>query len=246
MSDSSESALFPIRPNHVAIIMDGNGRWGTKKGIGRLEGHRRGVSRVKTVVEGCIQLKIPYLTLFAFSSENWKRPRQEVEWLMRLLSNSLDKEVQELHENEVQLNFIGEIRALSPTIQEKIDKAVQTTSNNTALVLTIAVNYGGRWDLTQCCRRIARFVQNEKLSVDEISPDLISQQLITGSLPEPDLFIRTGGEKRLSNFLLWQLAYTELYFCDIQWPDFDQEEFLTALQTYAKRIRRFGGIVTDS
>ena len=246
MSDSYASAVNLVRPNHVAIIMDGNGRWGTKKGIGRLEGHRRGVSRVRTVVEGCIHMKIPYLTLFAFSSENWKRPRQEVEWLMRLLSNSLEKEVQELHENNVQLNFIGDLRALSPTIQGKIEKATEVTSNNTALVLTIAINYGGRWDLTQCCKQIADLVQKGNLSVNEISPELISQRLITGSLPEPDFFIRTGGEKRISNFLLWQLAYTELYFSDIHWPDFDQEQFLKALQAFSKRIRRFGGIITDS
>lgn len=246
MSDNYASAVNQVRPNHVAIIMDGNGRWGTKKGIGRLEGHRRGVSRVRTIVEGCIQMQIPYLTLFAFSSENWKRPPQEVEWLMRLLSNSLDKEVQELHANNVQLNFIGDLRALSPTIQERIEKATHVTSKNTALVLTIAINYGGRWDLTQCCKQIAELVQKENLSVDEISPELISHNLITGSLPEPDFFIRTGGEKRISNFLLWQLAYTELYFSDIHWPDFDQEQFLLALQAFSKRIRRFGGIITDS
>ncbi len=246
MPGSVALAALDNLPNHVAIIMDGNGRWGTKRGIGRLEGHRRGVDRVRTIVGECLRTKISYLTLFAFSSENWTRPPQEVEWLMRLLSNALDKEVQELDEQDVQLKFIGELNGLPPLIQKKIKEKMQLTKGNSTLVLTIALNYGGRWDLMQCCQKIVKLVQQQKLTVDEINADVIQQQLSTGSLPEPDLFIRTGGEMRMSNFLLWQLAYTELYFTDVQWPDFDREQFYAALYAYSKRVRRFGGIVTHT
>ncbi len=231
-------------PRHIAVIMDGNGRWGTQSGIGRLAGHRRGVDNVRTLVELCVRWNIPYLTLFAFSSENWKRPKPEVEWLIKLLSGALDKEVKELHEQGVCLKFIGDHAAFGRAVQNQISAAVALTATNRKLTLTVALNYGGRWDLVQAFVSIAKRVDAAQLSPDDISAEMIGQSLSTGDTPEPDLFIRTGGEKRMSNFLLWQLAYTELYFTDCYWPDFDQAEFLKALTDYAKRVRRFGGIVS--
>ena len=231
-------------PRHIAIIMDGNGRWGSKYGIGRLEGHRRGVDNVRIVVELCVEFKIPYLTLFAFSSENWRRPKPEVQWLIRLLSGALDREVEELHRQGVRLMFIGDYAAFGNQVQEKIRTATSLTKANERLSLTVALNYGGRWDLVQACASIAEQVKNEIITPQEISPELISESLSTKEIPEPDLFVRTGGEKRISNFLLWQLAYTELYFTDIYWPDFGKDEFLKALYEYSKRIRRFGGTIS--
>ena len=227
-------------PAHVAIIMDGNGRWAKQRGLPRLEGHRRGVDNVRTLVRCCIEKKISYLTLFAFSSENWRRPKQEVNWLMNLLSRALDREVQTLHDNGVRLQFIGNLTELPDSIQDKIRTATATTGNNDRLVLTIALNYGGRWDLTQACRAIAKEVQSGQLDSDDITSDTISRNLSTSWISEPDLFIRTGGEKRMSNFLLWQLAYTELYFTNTFWPEFNQDEFEKALQSFRLRIRRFG------
>ena len=233
-------------PDHVAIIMDGNGRWAKRRGISRLEGHRQGVKNVRTIVELCGNLNIQYLTLFAFSSENWKRPRNEVQWLMRLLSSALDSEVQALHLEGIRLKFIGDISVLSNAIQKKVEKASRLTESNTNLCLTIAMNYGGQWDLTQACQTIAKRVQDGQLEVDAISKDTIEQHLSTTGTPNPDLFIRTGGENRISNFTLWQLAYTELYFTDTCWPDFDEQAFLEALKSYGSRVRRFGGLAQDS
>lgn len=227
-------------PAHVAIIMDGNGRWAKQRGLPRLEGHRRGVDNVRTLVRCCIEKKISYLTLFAFSSENWRRPKQEVNWLMNLLSRALDREVQTLHDNGVRLQFIGNLTELPDSVQDKIRTATAITGANDRLVLTIALNYGGRWDLTQACRTIAKEVQSGQLVSDDITSDTISQNLSTSWISEPDLFIRTGGEKRMSNFLLWQLAYTELYFTNTFWPEFNQDEFEKALQSFRLRIRRFG------
>ncbi len=232
-------------PQHIAVIMDGNGRWGARSGIGRLAGHRRGVDNVRTLVELCVRWDIPYLTLFAFSSENWKRPKPEVEWLIKLLSGALDREVKELHEQGVRLQFIGDHAAFGRAVQSQIKAAAALTAANRKLTLTVALNYGGRWDLVQACVSVARRVHGEQIAPEDISADMISQSLSTGDIPEPDLFIRTGGEKRMSNFLLWQLAYTELYFTDCYWPDFDQAEFQKALADYAGRVRRFGGIAAE-
>ena len=228
-------------PTHVAVIMDGNGRWATHQGLSRLEGHRRGVQNVRALIEGCSKLGIPYLTVFAFSSENWKRPEKEVSWLMQLFETTLDREVQTLHKKGVQLNFIGELSALSNSIQDKIQHAIELTVKNSALHLTIAVNFGGKWDLTQACRKIAVLVQNKMLSIDDISEETIRQYLSIHSFPNPDFFIRTGGEQRISNFMLWQLAYAELYFTETCWPDFDEGEFQKAILSYTKRSRRYGG-----
>ncbi len=232
-------------PVHIAVVMDGNGRWAQAQGFSRLEGHRRGVENVRTMVENCIRRNITHLTLFAFSSENWRRPKQEVSWLMRLLDRALDREVNALHNNGVRLQFIGDIAALAASIQNKIDRACELTQHNTKLHLTIALNYGGQWDLTQAFRKILIDVQHGHLQLDDVSPETISMHLSTADLPNPDLFIRTGGEQRVSNFLLWQLAYTELYFTDTYWPDFGTEEFDIALRSYARRERRFGGAEKD-
>ncbi len=229
------------RPVHVAVVMDGNGRWARKRGYSRLEGHRRGVENVRTLVENCVRFKIPYLTLFAFSSENWRRPKLEVSGLMRLLDRALEREVQTLHANGVRLQFIGDISTLAVGIQKKIDRACELTRRNEMLRLSIAVNYGGQWDLTQAFRKILLAVQKGEVIPDDVSPELIAAHLSTADLPNPDLFIRTGGEQRMSNFLLWQLAYSELYFTDTYWPDFGTEEFSLALESFASRERRFGG-----
>jgi len=245
MTDASQPVSPGVLPKHVAVVMDGNGRWAQQKGFSRLEGHRRGVENVRAMVENCVHLGIPYLTLFAFSSENWRRPKQEVSWLMRLLDRALDREVQELHANGVRLQFIGDISALAAGIQSKIDYAREMTEENSVLHLTIAVNYGGQWDLAQAFRKILTEVQQGRVCFDDLTPELISNCLSTSELPNPDLFIRTGGEQRISNFLLWQLAYTELYFTDTYWPDFDAAKFELALHSFACRERRFGGAEQD-
>lgn len=240
-----DSVLEANLPEHVAIIMDGNGRWASNRSISRLEGHRQGVKNVRTIVELCGRLDISYLTLFAFSSENWKRPRKEVQWLMHLLSTALDSEVKKLHTEGICLKFIGDLSDLSDSIQKKIHKAVKLTESNRNMQLTIAINYGGQWDLTQACRKIADRVNRDELAIEDISPDTIAEHLSTAPIPNPDFFIRTGGEKRISNFTLWQLAYTELYFTDAYWPEFDERAFLLALKSYGSRVRRFGGIVQE-
>ena len=232
-------------PDHVAIIMDGNGRWAIKRGISRLEGHRQGVKNVRNIVELCGNLKISYLTLFAFSSENWKRPGSEVQWLMRLLSLALDSEVQKLHDEGICLKFIGDLSDLSGAIQKKIAAAERLTNSNGNMQLTIAVNYGGHWDLTQACQKIARQAMDGELAIEDITPATIDKHLSTAPIPNPDFFIRTGGERRVSNFILWQLAYTELYFTDTCWPDFDKRAFLEALKSFSARVRRFGGIAHE-
>ena len=227
-------------PEHIAVIMDGNGRWARERGLSRLEGHRKGVEQVRTLVECCIEKRISYLTLFAFSSENWRRPKQEVSWLMNLLSRALDREVRSLHENQVRLSVIGDITKLPEAIQKKIEAAKTLTENNNRLCLTIALNYGGKWDLTEACRKVAHSVVNGEAALDDISAESLSKCLSTSWMPEPDLFIRTGGEQRISNFMLWQLAYTELYFTDTYWPEFGREEFNKSLASYQMRVRRFG------
>ena len=227
-------------PDHVAVIMDGNGRWGSRKGIGRLEGHRQGVENVRRLVKQCRQLNIPYLTLFAFSSENWRRPQEEVGLLMGLFMTALEQQVRKLHDRNVRLRIIGERNAFSTALQQQIEAGEALTRDNTGLTLVIAANYGGRWDLTHAMRHLARRVEAGELRAEDIDADLLKSCLSMGDLPEPDLFIRTGGEKRVSNFLLWQLAYTELYFTDALWPDFDRQAFEGALASYASRQRRFG------
>ena len=228
------------KPRHVAVIMDGNGRWARQHGLPRIAGHRRGVEAVKNIAPAIVKRGIPYLTLFAFSSENWRRPSQEVALLVELLAATLENETQLLQQHDMRLRVIGDLSKFPRRLQRKVAESVDLTRRNQALQLTIALNYGGRWDMTQACRSLAEQVARAEISPSEITPSTIQSRLCTRELPEPDLFIRTGGEQRISNFLLWQLAYTELYFTEAYWPDFDEQHFDQALRVYARRQRRFG------
>jgi undecaprenyl diphosphate synthase len=220
--------------------MDGNGRWARARMLPRAIGHREGVKSVRRTVETCIDKGIGALTLFAFSSENWRRPSEEVSKIMDLFVNTLKKEVAALDRNNVRLRFIGDRSAFSSNLQQLIKESELHTDGNRQLELVIAANYGGQWDITQACRRLADRVQAGELQAEEITQQRIAQEMCIADLPLPDLFIRTGGERRISNFLLWQLAYTELYFTDILWPVFDEGEFGKALDWFANRQRRFG------
>ncbi|MBA2650686.1 MAG: di-trans,poly-cis-decaprenylcistransferase [Tatlockia sp.] len=228
-----------LLPQHIAIVMDGNGRWAQSRGLLRIKGHRAGADAVKSTIRCCLQHQIPILSLFAFSSENWSRPENEVAFLMQLFVEALEREVQGLHHHGISLRFTGDMSGLSQALQEQMQLAEELTKNNKQLILNIVVNYGGKWDLVQAVKKIAKKV-DAGLSVDAIDESLLSQSLSTFDLPDPDLFIRTGGEKRISNFFLWQLAYTELYFADVHWPDFSAEEFEKALASFSRRERRYG------
>ena len=227
-------------PRHIAIIMDGNGRWAQKRHQPRIMGHRAGVEAVRGVVEACAQSGVEVLTLFAFSSENWRRPKKEVSLLMELFMTALGREVKRLHKNNVRLRVIGDVQGFSQSLQKRIADAHALTQENSGLTLVIAANYGGRWDVTQAAKCLARRVQAGELTVDEITPEHMAKYVSLADLPEPDLFIRTGGESRISNFMLWQLAYTEFYFSDILWPDFNADELNAAIVSFASRQRRFG------
>ncbi len=220
--------------------MDGNGRWAKKRFLPRFAGHQAGLETVRRLVKYCAQENIEVLTLFAFSSENWRRPQEEVSLLMQLFITALQREVQKLHKNNVKLRVIGAREAFPNQLQEYIAQAEQLTAQNTGLTLVIAANYGGRWDITQAAQRMAREIQQGTLQVETLNEQQFKQYLCLADLPEPDLFIRTGGEQRVSNFLLWQLAYTEMYFTDTLWPDFDQAAFQQALHSFSTRQRRFG------
>jgi len=222
--------------------MDGNGRWAENRDLPRVEGHRVGTDAVKTVVECCLQKKIPLLSLFAFSSENWSRPEMEVDFLMQLFIQSLEREIQTLHEQGVRLRFTGERSLLSSALRTQMQSAETLTADNQRLILNVVVNYSGKWDIVQAAKALAVQVAKGELSLEEINEITFGQYLNTGDLPDPDLFIRTSGEQRISNFFLWQLAYTELYFSDVQWPDFNALEFEKALATFSSRERRFGKI----
>ena len=227
-------------PRHVAIIMDGNGRWAERQNKPRVAGHRAGVETVRDIVKACGEIGIEVLTLFAFSSENWRRPQKEVGLLMEMFLLALEREVKKLHRNNVQLRVIGDVSAFADKIQQRIKEAEALTRDNSGLVLNIAANYGGKWDISQAVQQLAQQVQQGKLEPQDITPELINEKLNLHDLPEPDLFIRTGGEQRISNFLIWQLAYTELYFTPILWPDFARDEFEKALLSFSNRQRRFG------
>ena len=227
-------------PRHVAIIMDGNGRWAEQRSLPRFAGHRAGVETVRSLVQMSGELGIGVLTLFAFSSENWRRPKKEVGLLMDLFLTALEREVSKLHETGVQLRVIGEVDAFPKKLQERIKKSMALTVNNSGLVLNIAANYGGKWDITNSVKQLAQKIADGELNPDAIDETLIAQHLTMHDLPEPDLFIRTGGEQRISNFMIWQLAYSELYFTRVLWPDFDREEYARALISFSQRQRRFG------
>ena len=227
-------------PRHVAIILDGNGRWATSRMLPRVAGHARGVDAVRVIVDACARRGVEFLTLFAFSSENWRRPPDEVSLLMRLFMTALAREVRLLAQNGIRLRVVGELSAFEPRLRDLIQAAQERTAANTRMTLTIAANYGGRWDMLQATR--AMLAARPELAAD---PSLIDEAALAGHLamnyaPEPDLFIRTGGERRISNFLLWQLAYTELYFTDTYWPDFDADALDAAFVSYRQRERRFG------
>ncbi|WP_417517403.1 polyprenyl diphosphate synthase [Marinobacter sp.] len=238
------SAEIPVsadsRPRHVAIIMDGNNRWAKARRLKGVAGHKAGVDAVKAVVETCAREGVEVLTLFAFSSENWRRPKDEVSALMKLFVFALEREVRKLHRNDIRLRIVGDRSAFNSTLQELMAKAERLTSNNTRMTLVIAANYGGHWDIAQATRQVAEKVKEGELQPSDITDDLIQQHLSIGDLPMPDLMIRTAGEQRISNFMLWHLAYTELYFSPVFWPDFKEDEMRKALQAYAGRQRRFG------
>ena len=227
-------------PRHVAIIMDGNGRWARKRLLPRVAGHRAGVTPVRVCIEQCVRQDIAALTLFAFSSENWARPPEEVGSLMGLFLDALDREIDELQSNGVRLRFIGERHNLSQVLQQRISSAESRTAGNSRLALQIAVSYGGRWDLVEAARVLAQRCAAGTLLPQDIDESLLSSTLSVADLPDPDLFIRTGGEQRISNFLLWNLAYTELYFTETLWPDFDAAALEQAIGWYSARERRFG------
>lgn len=227
-------------PRHVAIIMDGNGRWAKKRFLPRVAGHKVGVKAVKKIVEASAELGVKVLTLFAFSSENWQRPKAEVDTLMDLFVSSLEQEVKQLHKNGVKLQFIGDRSEFNPKLQARIAESENLTKDNTGLHLVIAANYGGKWDIAQAMRKLAVQVQQGEIEPDSITPELIQAHVCLHELPEPDLFIRTSGEHRISNFMIWQLAYTELYFTDTLWPDFGRSAYIEAIQSFADRERRFG------
>ncbi len=227
-------------PSHIAIIMDGNGRWAQKRKLPRNFGHERGVVSLKRVVEFCLELKVDNLTAFAFSSENWRRPEREISFLMFLFKKSIKKEIENLKKNRIRLRILGDVGALSYQLQDLIREAEFVTKDNSKLNLNIAVNYGGKWDILRAIRKMLNDSPELAIKDKEIREEDLSPYMQISDLPEPDLFIRTGGEKRLSNFLLWQLAYTEFYFTDVLWPEFNFDDFELAIESYKNRERRFG------
>ncbi len=225
-------------PKHVAVIMDGNGRWATSRGLPRLAGHRAGTENLRRIITSCVEFGIPYLTIYAFSTENWARPLEEVQGLLRILEDVIDKELAELNEEGVQLRHIGHLDRLKPHLRQKVIDAIELTKNNDKLVLTVAFNYGGRDEIICAIQRMIR----DHVQEDEVTVDLVNRYLFTAGTPDPDLIIRTSGEYRGSNFLIWQSAYAEWYFTPTYWPDFDKEAFIQALEEYSRRNRRFGRI----
>ena len=229
-----------IVPTHVAIIMDGNGRWAKQRKLPRTAGHKEGVKTTQEIIKASGKAGVKFLTLFAFSSENWQRPKKEVSALMDLFMQSLKSEVHNLVENGVRLKFLGNKNAFSNNLYKQIVQAEELTSNNDKLFLNIAANYGGKWDILQAVKKLMHELKNDKIKIDDINENLLEKYLVTEDIPAPDLFIRTGGEQRISNFLLWQLAYTELYFTDVLWPEFNVHELESAFENFRLRQRRFG------
>ncbi len=227
-----------ILPAHIAIIMDGNGRWANSRGLPRVAGHRAGTENLRRVIEACVEFGVKVLTIYAFSTENWERPQDEVKGLMTILEDVIDRELAELHKNGVQLRHIGHLEGLSPRLQKKVKQAMELTRDNQSLILNIAFNYGGRDELVCAVRGILR----DGIAADAVDETLIGKYLYTAGLPDPDLVIRTSGEQRTSNFLIWQAAYAEWYFPPVYWPDFNKEELRKALWEFCRRDRRFGGV----
>jgi undecaprenyl diphosphate synthase len=240
MTDLIENIIPEKIPKHIAIIMDGNGRWANEKGQDRLFGHVSGVESVRETVKTGIELGVSYLTLYAFSTENWKRPKEEVDGIMDLLITSIANEIEEFNKNGVRLLTIGEINDLPKQCAKSLNNAIELTKENSKLTLILALNYSSKWEINQALKKIAFAVKKDDIAISEITEELIHQYLFTNSIPDPELLIRTGGEYRISNFLLWQIAYSELYFTDIQWPDFRRENLVLAIIEYQNRERRFG------
>jgi undecaprenyl diphosphate synthase len=238
MSDHPLDLPLEKMPRHVAIIMDGNGRWAISRGLPRLAGHKAGTENLRRVIRATVEFGIQYLTIYAFSTENWGRPPEEVQGLMHILEDVIDRELQELHEEGVQLRHIGRLERLDPKLQKKVLKAMELTKNNHRLILNIAWNYGGRDEIVQAIQKMMR----EGVKPDAVTDELVNQYLYTAGVPDPDLIIRTSGELRISNFLIWQAAYSEWYITSTYWPDFDKEEYRRALETYSQRDRRYGGV----
>lgn len=229
-------------PKHIAIIMDGNGRWAKKRGLPRAAGHKRGVDTVRHIVETCTQLGVKYLTLYTFSTENWKRPQEEVSVLMRLLLRSLKDRTSELHENDIKLTTIGDISSLPVEVQKQLLEDIEKTKNNKTMVLNLALSYSGRWEILRAINNISQEVKEGKLNAGQIDEKIFSDHLTTCNMPDPDLVIRTSGEFRVSNFLLWQIAYSEFYITDVYWPEFNSEHLYDAIRNFQKRERRFGKV----
>ena len=240
MTDLIENIIPEKIPKHIAIIMDGNGRWANEKGQARLFGHVSGVESVRETVKTGIELGVSYLTLYAFSTENWKRPKEEVDGIMDLLITSIANEIEEFNKNGVRLLTIGEINELPKQCAKSLNNAIELTKENSKLTLILALNYSSKWEINQALKKIAFEVKKDDIAISEITEELIHQYLFTNSIPDPELLIRTGGEYRISNFLLWQIAYSELYFTEIQWPDFRRENLVLAIIEYQNRERRFG------
>ncbi|MGB3304739.1 MAG: polyprenyl diphosphate synthase [Thermomicrobiales bacterium] len=236
--DDSSTLLASRVPRHVAIIMDGNGRWAARQGLARLEGHERGTENIRRITQRAGELGIEYLTLWAFSTENWRRPRAEVEGILAILSRAIESETEELHRQGAQLRHIGELDALSPDLQQSIRDAIALTSGNTNLVLTLAFNYGGRQEVLQAVRQVIR----DGLAPEDVTEESFAERLFTKDIPDPDLIIRTSGEYRMSNFLIWQAAYAEFFFSPKFWPDFGPDDLREAVLDYARRERRFGAV----
>lgn len=229
-------------PKHIAVIMDGNGRWAKKKGAERVFGHRSAIEAVREVTEGCAELGVKFLTLYAFSTENWGRPRFEVEALMQLLVTTISNEVETLMKNNVRLQSIGKIDKLPNRCYNKLQEAIELTENNSGLTLTLALNYSGRWEIAEAAKKIAKMAREGQIDPENIDQQTVAEQLTTTGIPDPELLIRTSGEMRISNFLLWQIAYTELYITQLLWPDFRREHLYEAIIAYQQRERRFGKI----
>lgn len=229
-------------PKHVAIIMDGNGRWAKKRGLPRSEGHRVGMEKIRKTIQICLDFGIKILTMYAFSYQNWERPAREVNFLMGRFKRYLDKETKELNKKKIRFQVIGRIEKLSPSLQDKIKRAARLTKDNKDFIFNLAISYGGQEEILDAAKALAREVQKGSLSPEEIDENLFRQHLYAGDIPYPDLLIRTGGEYRVSNFLLWQIAYSELWVTPVLWPDFGRKEFSDALKDYANRVRRFGGL----
>lgn len=242
MENLKEKIMNGVLPRHVAVIMDGNGRWAKKKGAMRIFGHQNAIQAVRDISEGCAELGIKHLTLYAFSTENWGRPKDEVEGLMELLVKTIHSEMDTLQKNNISLGAIGDISNLPLNCQQELQEAIRKTSENSGLQLILALSYSGRWDITEAVKKVLKDVKNGEISESEITPEVFSSYLSTRDVPDPELLIRTSGEMRISNFLLWQMAYTELYITDVLWPDFRKIHLYEALHSYQKRERRFGKI----